>query len=228
MGIKEILQNIKKKIQSGNPERIAYGGFADLDRYMKEHYGEEAHCIDEGRTLAMNSETMITISGRRTKNCSLVAITRVLHYFKEHHGLDGIHGDIFGIYREVEEIGKRFGYKDKKGTSPVRIGRIMKTAFQHYGYRAKCRGIYAWEFETEVKREIDQDRPVIMNLARGVYKDHTITVTGYCIWEAGDAIVPVMKVVDGWKSGTHYIDYRLFCNDMRYAGIGSFNTVRLL
>ncbi|MCR4909463.1 MAG: hypothetical protein K5985_11590 [Lachnospiraceae bacterium] len=228
MGVKELLKAVKKKLSEGSPKKIPYAGFSDLDRYMKEHYGNEALCIDPGKSLDVNSETMLTISGRSTKNCSLVAITRLLFYYKEKQGLTGIKGDIFEIYREVEEIGKRYGYRDKRGTNPVKIDNITKEAFRRYGYKAKCRGVYSWEFETEVKQEIDESRPVIMNLARGYYKDHTISVVGYSVWQAGNKKLPVIKVVDGWNGGYYYIDYTVFCNDMRYAGIGSFNTARVI
>ncbi len=228
MGIRELLKRVKEKLAAESPEKIPYGGFSDIEIYMKEQYGPETKCKEPEKALDVNSDTMITISGRRTKNCSLVAVTRVLFYYKEKQGLEGINGDIFEIYKEVEAIGKRFGYTDKRGTVPTRIDNIMKEAFKHYGYRAKCRGIYSWEFETEVKREIDQDRPVVMNLARGYYRDHTITVVGYSVWEKGDKKLPVIKVVDGWNGGYYYIDYKVFSNDMRYAGIGSFDTAQVV
>ena len=107
---------------------------------------------------------------------------------------------------------------------PFFIAGITRETFKQYGIKARCRGVYVWSFEKHVVREISAGRPVIMNIARGFYRDHTIVVAGYSIWKVGDKLYPMLRVIDGWKSGIHYIDYEAFSTDISQSIFGSFNT----
>ena len=68
---------------------------------------------------------------------------------------------------------------------------------------------------------------LVANIARGFYKDHTIVVVGYSIWRVGDKLYPMLRVIDGWKSGYHYIDYEAFAKDISQSIFGSFNTIHV-
>ena len=52
-------------------------------------------------------------------------------------------------------------------------------------------------------------------------------VTGYDIYRVGDRMLPMLKVIDGWKSGIHYIDYEAFARDISQSIFGSFNSTVL-
>ena len=201
-----------------------YGGIKNISKYRMEHYGEKAVMVKRGRSLPMNQMSMAQISGRSTRNCSVVAVTRVMDYYRQTLKLEGIPEDIHELYRHVEEIAQAYGYTDKRGTVPFFIAGITREAFKDYGIKARCRGVYIWSFEKNVAREISAGRPVIMNIARGFYKDHTIVVCGYSIWRVGNRLFPMLRVIDGWNKGIHFLDYEAFARDFSQSIFGSFNT----
>ena len=204
-----------------------YGGITNVSKYLLEQYGDKGVLVKRGRSILMNQQSMAEISGRVTRNCSVVAVTRVMDYYRRVNKLQQIPEDIHVLYRMVEEVAEAYGYTDKRGTMPFFISGITREAFKQYGIKARCRGVYIWSFEKHVVKEIAAGRPVIMNIARGFYKDHTIVVAGYSIWKVGDRLYPMLRVIDGWKSGIHYIDYESFAKDMSQSIFGSFNTTRL-
>ena len=204
--------------------RKPYGGITNVSKYLMEQYGQKGVLIKRGRSILMNQMSMEQISGRRTRNCSVVAVTRVVDYYRQHLKLPGIPEDIHELYKFVEEVAEAYGYTDKRGTMPFFIAGITRETFKEYGIKARCRGVYVWSFEKHVVREISAGRPVIMNIARGFYKDHTIVVAGYSIWKVGDKLYPMLRVIDGWRSGIHYIDYEAFSKDISQSIFGSFNT----
>lgn len=203
--------------------KLPYGGITNVNKYLEEQYGEKGVMIKCGRALLMNQMSMEQISGRRTRNCSVVAVTRVLDYYRDKLHIETIPDDIHVLYKQVEEIAEAYGYSDKRGTMPFFISGITREAFKQYSVRAKCRGVYIFSFEKHVVREISAGRPVIMNIARGFYKDHTIVVAGYSIWRVGNRICPMLRVIDGWRKGIHFIDYEAFARDLSQSVFGSFN-----
>ena len=213
------MKNVKKK--------HAYGGIINCSLYLTDRYGEKPVFVKRGRSLNVNQMSMEQISGRKTRNCSVVAVTRVVDYYRQVNKIESIPSDIHDIYKVVEEIATAYGYSDKRGTSPLFIAGITREAFNEFGIRAKCRGKYIWTFEKNIVKEISAGRPVIMNIARGYYKDHTVVVCGYSIWRVKDKLYPMLRVVDGWKRGIHYIDYEAFSKDISQSIFGSFNTTML-
>ena len=204
-----------------------YGGILSIQHYLMQQYGKMGTMIKRGRPLTINTDSMETISGRRTRNCSVVAVTRVIDYYRQKNEIQSIPGEINIIYKKVEEIAESYGYSDKHGTVPFFISGISREAFKEYGIKAKCKGHYIFSFDRHIKKEIDSGRPVIMNIARGFYKDHTIVVAGYSIWKVNGKEYPMLQVVDGWKSGFHYLDYEAFAKDITQSIFGSFNTTYL-
>ena len=204
-----------------------YGGISNISKYLLEQYGQRGVLVKRGRAILMNQQSMEAISGRRTRNCSVVAVTRVIDYYRKKNNITSIPDDIRETYKIVEEIAESYGYTDKFGTIPFFISGIAKEAFSLYGIKAKCKGVYVWTFEKQVVKEISEGRPVIMNIARGYYKDHTVVVAGYSIWRVGNKLYPMLRVIDGWRSGYHYIDYEAFAKDISQSIFGSFNTIVL-
>ena len=204
-----------------------YGGITNISKYLQEQYGQRAVMVKRGQSLHMNTQSMAEISGRVTRNCSVVAVTRVVDYYRRTRKLSGIPEDIHELYKFVEEVAESYGYSDKRGTMPFFIAGITRETFKEYGIKARCKGVYIWSFEKHVVKEISAGRPVIMNIARGYYKDHTIVVVGYSIWKVGDKLYPILRIIDGWKSGIHFLDYEAFARDITQSVFGSFNTTHL-
>ena len=204
-----------------------YGGITNVTKYFVEQYGQKGVLVKRGSSIPMNTQSMAEISGRVTRNCSVVAVTRVVDYYRRTKHIPGIPEDIHELYRFVEEVAESYGYSDKRGTMPFFIAAITRETFKEYGVKARCRGVYIWSFEKHVVKEISAGRPVIMNIARGFYRDHTIVVVGYSIWKVGDKFYPMLRVIDGWKSGIHFLDYEAFAKDISQSIFGSFNTTIL-
>ena len=218
-------KNDKSKENQKKNTKKPYGGISNISKYLEEQYGQKGALVKHGRPVVMNTWSMEKISGRKTRNCSVVAVTRVLDYYRKKYAIKGIPEDIKETYRLVEDIAESYGYNDTIGTIPFFISGITREAFKQYGIKVKCRGVYVWTFENQVVKEISAGRPVIMNIARGYYKDHTVVVAGYSIWRVGDKLYPMLRVIDGWQSGYHYIDYEAFAKDIHQSLFGSFNTV---
>lgn len=206
-------------------KRKPYGGITNISKYLLEQYGQRGVLVKRGPSVVMDHKSMEEISGRRTRNCSVVAVTRVIDYYRKKMKIQGIPEDIREIYRDVEEIAESYGYNDKIGTIPFFISGISKESFARYGIKTKCKGVYVWTFEDQVVKEVSEGRPVIMNIARGYYKDHTVVVVGYSIWRVGDKLYPMLRIIDGWRSGYRYIDYEAFAKDISQSIFGSFNTI---
>lgn len=204
-----------------------YGGITNVNKYFIEQYGERGVLVKRGHPIVMNQKSMEQISGRRTRNCSVVAVTRVVDYYRKLYGFTSIPEDISQLYKFVEEVAEAYGYSDKRGTYPFMISGITRDVLKEYGIKAKCRGNYIFSFEKHVAKEIAAGRPVIMNIARGFYKDHTVVVCGYNIFRVGNRMLPMLKVIDGWKSGIHYLDYEAFSRDISQSIFGSFNTTHI-
>ncbi|MCR5627024.1 MAG: C39 family peptidase [Lachnospiraceae bacterium] len=215
-----MLRNVKKEI-------TPYGGFSDIKEYLKTRYSGDGVIVNPGKSLVIEESSMEQISGKRVNNCSIVSISKVIDYYRKIKGCRYIADDIKRIYQTVENYGCIYGYSDEKGTFPTKINNITKDTLSFYGYKSKCNGCYTWSFEKTVKREIDKERPVMMSLLRGFYRDHTITVSGYSIWKVNDRVLPILKVIDGWRAGCHYIDFIAFEEDLINAGIGSFNITKV-
>ncbi len=118
-----------------------YGGISNITKYFMEQYGQRGVLVKRGKSIVMNQQSMETISGRRTRNCSVVAVTRVLDYYRRTKQFPGVPEDIKETYKVVEEIAESYGYTDKFGTMPFFISGITKEAFAKDGVKAKCGGV---------------------------------------------------------------------------------------
>lgn len=201
-----------------------YGGIALVSKYLKSRYGGTPSVKEAGKTLAVSTSTMSEASGKTANNCSIVSISKVLHYWKHKRGKNKIGSSLRNIYKKTEKIGKKYGYTDTIGTQPTKINNITADVLEEYGYSSSCKGVYIWTFSGQVKSEIEAEQPVIMNIARGYYGNHTVTVVGYRIFKTSGKEYPMIKVADGWEKGTRYIDYNAFAYDLVTSGFGSFNT----
>lgn len=209
-----------------------YGGIDDCSKYLADRYGGT---ITKSSSKSLSMANFKQSSLGSGSNCSLAAITRVLYYYNK-NGYAKIDNDYTKIYKKVEKVAKKYGYSSSNGTSPTKINNIVDDVLKNYGYgESKCNGIYAWTFNGEVKEEIDSNKPVIMNIARGYYGDHTVTVCGYSIYKRTKKFLGIkttktynmIQIYDGWSTSKKYIDFSAFAYDLISSGFGSFNTVTM-
>lgn len=214
--------------QSGS----GYGGIDNCAKYLKDRYGGT---ITKTSSKSLTMATFSQSSLDNGSNCSLAAITRVLYYYNK-NGYTKISNDYKTIYSKVKKIAKKYGYTSRDGISATKINNVVNDVLKDYGYsKSNCKGIYVWNFKNQVKKEIDNNRPVIMNIARGYYGNHTVTVCGYAIYKrsskkskiSSNKTYNMIQVYDGWTTYKRFIDYSAFAYDLRTSGFGSFNTVTM-
>jgi hypothetical protein len=63
-----------------------------------------------------------------------------------------------------------------------------------------------WEI---IMEQVGLGHPLLMNIAFGDYKGHTVTVTGYAAYaRKGDPTKRFVQVYDGWGMSIRYIDWK--------------------
>lgn len=181
----------------------------DLYKYVSEKYGKgwtESACGSvEGKV-----ETFLLRDLEYGKqNCTLAAITRLFAFHRDNSGKKDI-PESNKLYGDIKEIAKVFGYSGDKGTNPTKINNIINYLLLKYGYAGKGFSTYIWDFKT-VKREIDKGKPLILNIAFGYYRDHSVSVVGYSEFTKGKGVFKrtkkFIKVYDGWTNLNRFVDY---------------------
>lgn len=161
---------------------------------------------------------------KSNKNCSLVSTTRVISYYDEYFG----NMSEQEIFDQVYTIGKSYGFNEYIGTLPVKIDDIMRDFFEHYNIKVKAKGKYFSNFYNPVKSEIDANRPLLMSIAFGQYHNHTVTITGYKVFEFRNMRIKFIEILDGWRKQKSYIDYNVFSHGLFSTGICSYNTLKII
>ncbi len=150
------------------------------------------------------------------ENCSTAAITRVLSYYRE-RGMKRF-PDEKALYAVIKEIAVKYGYTAKNGTNFTKIDNILSGAFSAFNYSGKAKSIYIWDFDT-VRKEIDRENPLILNIAFGKYRDHTVTVVGYFERTVRKGAFRrrerMLEIYDGWSEDVRVLDFNTL-------GIASF------
>ncbi len=137
-------------------------------------------------------------------NCTIASLTRIINYYLKDKNK-------FEIYDEVFGIAKKNGYFKSIGTLPLLISHIANSYFKKNKIGIRARGIYLGNFYSHVKGEIDNFKPLLMNLGSGYYKNHSLVVSGYSIYKFRGMKLKFLHVYDGWNKDKSYIDY----NDLR-------------
>lgn len=215
-------------------EGSGYGGITNCKSYLKDRYGGTVS-LSSSKSLSMANFKQGDLE-KDANNCTLAAITRILYYYYK-NGYTKINSNYNKIYKKVKSIAtKYYGYTSKKGTFPTKINNIVEHVLDDYGYgKSKCNGIYIWSFNNEVKKQIDNNKPVIMNIVRGFYGSHSVTVCGYAKYNVKKTTLffttntnyNMVRLYDGWRNYVRYLDYKAFAYDLISAGFGSFNTITM-
>lgn len=174
---------------------------ANLNEYIEKNY-PKAVFMESSEVKMQNFLQRDFEDG--SNNCTIASLTRIIsYYFKDL--------DKFEIYEEVFKIARKNGYFGNIGTIPFFISRIANTYFRKNNMNLKSKGIYMGNFYSNVKNEIDNFRPVLMNLGSGYYKRHSLVIFGYSIYKFKGMKIKILHVYDGWNKTPSYIDY----NDLK-------------
>ena len=159
------------------------------------------------------------------KNCSLVAMTRIIKYYCE--PFNNIPYNSKDIYKEIYNIALHYGFNLRTGTPPTKIDYILSDYFEKIGIEIKSKDYYLPNFYKPIKKELDNNRPLIMNIAFGEYNNHSITITGYKIYKYKHMNIKFLEVYDGWKRTHSYIDYNVFAHNLFSINYYSINSLQI-
>lgn len=210
-----------------------YGRISSPTKYIADRYNGYSISSKDSKILGVSKFHMDDYGGKN--DCVPIAITRVFDYLRG-RGYTSIPSSRATIYKDVLKIAKKWGYTEENGTNPVNIDNIMSEVAKKYGYKKTVtKGIYVWSYKGTIVSEINKNRPLLFNIARGSYKKHTVTATGYrtYTYKAKTLGIPVnysrpfVAVADSWRTSTRWIDFNQLAYDVFTAGFGSFNTMEL-
>ncbi len=215
----KLLKKISRRAYSfGNPD--------DIENHLRKKYKKEPILLE------FNEIDLAEFTARSLEvgagNCTLVAMVRSVEYLKNSKGLEKIPADRKQIYADSKKIAKKYLYTDKYGTLPALAGNIYESIFLNYGYNAYSKGYFIWDFYDNVVREIDLGYPVIFNIARGYYKNHSITISGYRIYRLGRQNIKIAIIHDSWRKSVRYLNFSQLERNILLAGLGSFNNIRIV
>lgn len=218
--------------QYDGQEGFGYGGIYDCSLYLSDRYGAEIISVTGDRLpmYAYSPYTLEDLSATDGNNCTIGAVTRLMSY-EGRLNIPFFGRDPFEIYPIVRNRAVQHGYHPSLGTLPVVISSLIETSARDVGRsNVRSRGVYIWDFKSEVVDQINAYKMPIMNILRGYYENHSVAVIGYRIYKtkvnSRVREFPMIAICDGWTDGNiKYIDYMDFAYNFVYAGIGSFNTI---
>ncbi len=218
------MRNMNTVKQNGQNKNFnGYGGIEDLEKYMAFEYGTGWE-LKKSKLITGVPNFKQSSLGPDDNNCTLAAITRIMKYYQE-QGLNKIPENIAEIYGIVREIGVRHGYNPGKSGllrdlfvyTPFEIKTMVRDTWKSFGYsKSSSQNIYLKKIKS-IRDNVDDMNPVLLNIARGDYKGHTVSVVGYRIFGSSretSADKIFIMVIDGWSETRRYIDWSRFGNTL--------------
>ncbi len=216
----DMTENTDLKQNGQHKDFNGYGGIEFLERYIKIEYDngweqKSSKCVEGILNFKQNS-----FGPENENNCTLASITRIMKYYSD-LGLKEIPPDIHAIYSIVREIGVKHGYAPGKSGllrdlfiyTPFEIKTMVRETWEKFGYvGSKSKNNYYRKIKI-IKNSIDDMNPVLLNIAGGDYRGHTVTVIGYKVFGNNRECQPDMAfvmVLDGWSEKVRYIDWKKF------------------
>lgn len=191
--------------------------------YIKDNYNG-ANLLEE-KTIELENFIQNDFSSKN-KNCSLVAITRIIKYYSAN--IDIIPKNEQEIFSQVFNIALSYGFNEITGTHPTKIDNIISDYFNEYNIKVESKGHYFPNFYNPLKSEIDNNRPLVMNIAFGKYSNHSVTITGYKIFKYKGMKIKFIELFDGWTKKHSYIDYNVFAHSLFSVNVYSLNSLKIL
>lgn len=199
--MRKIFGGIKPK--GRKPINLTFG-----DEYVKSEYPE----FEQSSVNMVQLNKFVPLKQNDYKgelNCSLTSITACVYY------LSGMKYSPDEIYCYVMKVAKWFLYTPRLwGTFSFTIGPIYAITLRHFGVKRRIRsrlikGI-GFNAETIISR-INSNTPVMINMfrdGRGYYHNHTVTVTGYRIYNKNGKRRVFLVLNDNWTKEQTLLDYR--------------------
>ena len=143
-------------------------------------------------------------------HCTLASITAILNYYGT-IGMSSIPKDPDKIFASVKDVAiKNSYYFPVLGTPTIFIPKIIKKVWRSFFYNGTAVNKLFFKNEeaivNEFVEELEAERPLILSLADGRYKNHSVTVYGYRLVEIGGKRELVGIVNDNWSLSEKYIN----------------------
>lgn len=146
-------------------------------------------------------------------DCTLTSILTLVKYYKPELNDNE-------AYNYIEQIAVKYLYKENGGTFLGFNSTIIKQVFSHFGINKKVTAKYIKNLGFNINTLINQlklKKPILITLSndgRGFYKNHTVTIFGYNIYESIDKKKKIMlKIYDNWTTSVSYLDYDILRPD---------------
>ncbi|MDO5707594.1 MAG: hypothetical protein Q4P31_03040 [Andreesenia angusta] len=199
-----------------------YGDISDIEEYINYNYGNKNYKLTE--IFSLEKYIDFHRAGEKSKgDCLLVAIATVMEFHKNigRYGFPDNYDEIYKIVLKKANGLKAYPIPLRGGTTPLLANNIASRYLKEIGmknYRSK--NIYGIDWTSSKRKtniilnEIRNLRPIVFNISSGYYKNHSITIIGYRIYENSfnDRII-ILELADAWVK---YI---------KYLNLNNFNTV---
>lgn len=179
----------------------------NIKKYLYEKFGYDKDIKLMAQKRIKDVPVLLQDDYGADNDCTLTSITCAIKYLNSE-------APESKIYQVVELIaGKYFYNGDSYGTIPLFIKSIWDKAYKRYGINLTT----SWNVfkglgfnAKKIMKLIDGNKIVLLSLhsdGRNYYKDHTITVFGYNVYEVDGQEKVMLAVYDNWYRSVSYIDY---------------------
>lgn len=199
-----------------------YEVITNLEEYIDRTYpGAE---VVEIKSLEL-PEFVQSEFGDGKNNCTLASILRVFMYHRDKFKI--LPESEESLYSTIKDAADIYFFNVFNGTLPMTISRIIKRSAEEYELNIKTKGHYNGNFYNPIKREIDNRRPLLMNIGFGKYKRHTVTISGYISLKYRGMNVYILEVYDNWSRYKRFIDYSYLAHSLKSLNAYTFNTIEI-
>ena len=214
--------NLQISKRYNGQEGYGSSGIVDCKKYLKHKYKGSITKLLE-KELDLVPIRQIDFSETWDEgNCVLVAITKMVNYYSINGDITIKDKNLVEIYRTVKNIAvSKYRYTPETGVAMIYIKPLIEDVFKAYNCKVSVHSTSViWNFEDDIKNQIDNDRPVIFanSIGFGYYSEHALLVSGYETYNVNkkrlvrpdDKKYPMIQVHDGWSYSARYIDYNKF------------------
>ena len=191
------------------PQNTKGGIISNPMEYLKNVIGKDSEysLVKSEIIYGVGNATCGHYGGR--ENCTLVATHNISAFHRENSHL-AIPKRDEDVYKEIEKQAKAVGYNPEtnKGVSVLKNSKMVTNVWQQgFGYLNDRATSNYLATMSKMKNSIDNNKPFIYSIAFGTYRNHSIVVCGYEVYQDSRTgkRYTFFVVADGWSSKTRYL-----------------------
>lgn len=181
-----------------------------LDYLSKKFHTDIADIVvEDEHTLVVDPSPMSRFE-KDSNCCTLVAIFKILKYLR--NSKPGQFPGDNELWQLVYEKALKLGYTKQKGIGVTKNDNLLRELLNDCpdfsGTLVKSH-YFALVKPEIIKKELDNDHPVLLSMASGQYFNHTILVMGYKIYKnkITNQSYTFLLVTDGWNAAPDYFPW---------------------